>query len=86
MFPSICRSTSHFSILVPSYNPLIEQYARDVGAIGEAGAGLRPDRGKQEKMEVTSFTMRYLDCADPALQESEDGMLRPSRGRAEAGR
>ncbi len=45
MFPVIYSSSSSFCILVPSYNPLIEQHAREVGAPEKAGSGFRPGRG-----------------------------------------
>ncbi len=45
MFPVIYSSTSISCILVPSYDPLIEQYACELGAPEKAGAGFRADRG-----------------------------------------
>jgi len=42
MFPMIYSSTSISCILVPSYDPLIEQYACKLGA-PEKGAGIHAD-------------------------------------------
>jgi hypothetical protein len=48
MFPVIYSSTTDFFILAPSYDPLIEPYAREPGALGKAGAGCRPGRSAPE--------------------------------------
>jgi len=44
MFPVIHSSTSISCILVPTYDPLIEQYACKLGAPETAGAGIHADR------------------------------------------
>jgi len=53
MFPVIYSSTSDYCILLPSYNPLIERFARELGTLVNASAGSRFDRGGSGKRAVS---------------------------------